>query len=259
MYMDSSTDEHEREGYYQNVKELIEIMYEVNGEKVTIVGHSMGGPMTLYFLNNIVSQSWKDEHINAFIPLSGAWSGGNMVLPILLSGIDSLLPEIPILSDYLKNLSPAFQSSQSLIWLLPNPSVANDNVLVSTDARQYTANDYEELFTDANVPEYHTKHESILEVNGDFPPPNIPTYCFYGVDVATPEHFKYDDNFEHLVEITMGDGDSQVNRISSEVCLRWESQEYEFVSKEFPGANHIGMLSDKEILREIAEVVFLGN
>lgn len=233
-------------------------MYQDGGqEKVTIVAHSMGGPMTLYFLNNIVSQSWKDKYINAFVPLSAAWSGGHLSLPTLLTGINSIVPDVPILGDYLRKLSSSIQSFESIVWLLPNPQVTQDQVLVSTDTKEYSANDYKELFTDANVPEYYDKLEHVLQINGDFQPPNVPTYCFFGVGLPTVESFHYGSDFGTLKDIDFGDGDGAVNRISSEVCLRWSTQDAHFESKEFKFAGHITMLSNLAILNEIAEIVGL--
>ena len=54
-------------GYYSQVKQLIEEMYAERSQKVTIVAHSMGGPVALYFLNEVVDQAWKDKHVNAFM------------------------------------------------------------------------------------------------------------------------------------------------------------------------------------------------
>jgi len=45
-----------------------------------LVVHSMGGIVSLYFLNEVVSQQWKDRYINAWVTLSAAWSGGNSVI-----------------------------------------------------------------------------------------------------------------------------------------------------------------------------------
>ena len=63
------------------------MIYETNGNrKVTIVVHSMGGPVSLYFLTGIVSQEWKDTYIHSYVTLAGAWSGGNEFLATLVSG-----------------------------------------------------------------------------------------------------------------------------------------------------------------------------
>ena len=205
-------------------------MYQVNEEKVTIVGHSMGGPVTLYFLNNVVSQDWKDEYINAFIPLSGAWSGANMVLPILISGLQSLIPDIPIISDYLEQLNPAFDSMESMLWLLPHPSVYGHKPLVTTTERGYSPQQYEVLFQDIGKPNHYTRFQSVLAINGEYAAPNVPVYCFYGIDVPTFETFHYGSRFpDGKPDIKNGDGDGQVNRISLDVCLRWSQQDAFFL------------------------------
>ena len=41
-------------------------MYKENGNtKVTLVVHSMGGPVSLYFLTKVVNQQWKDTYIHS--------------------------------------------------------------------------------------------------------------------------------------------------------------------------------------------------
>ena len=65
-------------GYYANLKQLVETMYEQNNNtKVTLVVHSMGGPVSLYFLANMVNQQWKDQYIHSYVTLAGAWNGAN--------------------------------------------------------------------------------------------------------------------------------------------------------------------------------------
>ena len=113
-------------------------MYMNNGQKkVTLVGHSMGGPVTLYFLTRVVSQVWKDRYVNAFVPLSGAWGGSNSVLQYQISGMDlstSIDPcppaqNIIIFSSFVSNLRSALRSLESMSWMLPEPSLWRDTVL----------------------------------------------------------------------------------------------------------------------------------
>eukprot|EP00731_Ephydatia_muelleri_P034178 Em0049g25a len=161
-------------GYYDKVKSLIEEMYKSNGgRKVTLVAHSMGGPVTLFFLNNVVTQQWKNTYIYAFVPIAGAWSGGNKILLAQMSGMKP--PE----------LSPAVQK----------PSVRGNAVLVPTPKRSYTANDYEALFRDMGYPIGFKMYTGVSVINAGFTAPNVPVYCFYGTDVQTAESFVYDQGF----------------------------------------------------------------
>ena len=152
-------------GYYKMLRALVEEMYVSAGEKkVSLVVHSMGAPLTLHFLNNLVTQEWKDRYIHAFIPIAGAWSGGNQAVRALVSGISvvdllkMLNPSIDPFSLLLARLGCSAVSKEtvrstvrtleSMSLLLPKPSVWGSEVLVSTPMRNYSANDYQALFSD---------------------------------------------------------------------------------------------------------------
>lgn len=64
----------------------MEETYRINdNQPVIILAHSMGGPMSLHFLH-IQSKSWKDQHIRAFVTLSGAWGGSVKALKVFAVG-----------------------------------------------------------------------------------------------------------------------------------------------------------------------------
>ena len=66
----------ELDEYYVNLTQLVEDTYYVNnGTKVILVAHSMGNPVTLYWLNRIVSSAWKDKFLRSMVSLAGAWAG----------------------------------------------------------------------------------------------------------------------------------------------------------------------------------------
>ena len=228
-------------------------MFDESGEKVTLVVHSMGGPVTLYFLNTVVSQEWKDQYINAFVPLSGAWSGGNFAIQAGVSGA-GILFNLNFTSR--SELTSIIRSFESLVWLLPQPSIWGDTVLVTTPNRTYTANDYNDLFTDISYPQGFEMYTGITSINGGFPAPNVPVYCFYGTNLPTPESFIYNSSFPDVdPEIVFGDGDVVVNLLSSEVCLRWSQQQSQpFVSQTFPGVSHGLMLVDEAVLEAVCDV-----
>ena len=119
-------------------------MYEEGGEQqVTLVAHSMGEVVTLYFLISVVTQEWKDRYINAFIPLCADWSGAYGAIESV-TFLDSNAN--PIFRGL--DLTPVQRTQESNYWLLPKPSIWGETVLVITPNRNYTANDYESLFTD---------------------------------------------------------------------------------------------------------------
>ena len=58
----------EKGEFYFNLTKLVEDTYQDNnGTKVMLMGHSMGNPVLLYWLNNYVSLAWKDKYIRMFV------------------------------------------------------------------------------------------------------------------------------------------------------------------------------------------------
>ena len=231
-------------------------MFDESGEKVTLVVHSMGGPVTLYFLTTVVSQEWKDQFINAFVPLSGAWSGGSAAVPAVVSGSNTPSTSPFLFPTFLRELRSIIRSVESVVWLFPRPSIWGDAVLVTTPVRTYTANDYSDLFTDISYPQGFDMYTGTLAINEGFPAPNVSVYCFYGTNFSTPESFIYNSSFPDVdPETVFGDGDGVINLLSSEVCLRWsQEQSQRFVSQTFPGVEHIQMVMNEAVLEAVCDV-----
>jgi hypothetical protein len=54
-------------GWMQDFKKLVEHSYVTNSNlSVVLLAHSMGSPLSLYFLNQM-TQTWKDKHIRVGI------------------------------------------------------------------------------------------------------------------------------------------------------------------------------------------------
>ena len=256
-----SADMLEEQGYYSGLRSLVEEMYAANGmTRVTLIAHSMGGPVSLYFLNNIVSQTWKDTYIHAYIPVVGAWDGSVLALQFVISGFvtsDAFL----IRSDLWNSLRDLLRSFQSVFWLLPSTAVfGNDTVFVQVGSVNYTANDYEALFQRIGYPDGYTMYTNVASLMDGWRAPNVSTYCYYGLLGAdsTPVGFTYAEaGFPDAAPIsrTLANGDTVVSQVISEICLRWETeQSAPFESRTF-AANHIDIISDDDVLAAIGEVV----
>ena len=229
-------------------------MYEENGNtKVTLLAISMGGPVSHYFLTQVVDQEWKDTFIHAYITLAAVWSGAN--------GLNAVLTPAPVqlfLSAYeiqasveeLRDLSRTFASTY---FLIPHESVWNDIVLVRTPTKNYTASNYQELFADVGYPQGYTQ---ISQNNFDFSAPNVPMYCFYGLGFPTVETFVYDAGFpDTQPDIIFQDGDFIVPKPSLEVCQRWADSGYAFNRTVFHGLDHFTIISNLAVLNAMREVV----
>jgi lysophospholipase-3 len=207
-------------GYFSKLRNLIEDMY--NGVGVTIVAHSMGGLMSLYFLNEVVTQEWKDKYIKAYIPIGAPYGGAVKVIETWLTGkmgID-LTDEI---EEYVSDILRTFESPY---WLFPRPDVFdNGSVIVETPTRSYTTDDYQQFFHDANYPVGWNMYQPTLNINKDLKNPNVSTYCLYGTGVKTHEKLIVlvnDNKFSSDSILSVkGEGDGSANRKSLEVCNWW--------------------------------------
>ena len=62
-------------GYYKNLTELIEHAVDSNdGRQATIVAHSLGCLVSLYFITQQPSE-WLQKHVNSFVAVSAPWAG----------------------------------------------------------------------------------------------------------------------------------------------------------------------------------------
>ena len=235
-------------------------MYQENGNtKVTLVVHSYGGQVSLYFLNRIVNQQWKDTYIHSYIPLAAAWSGGAGIDFVLLSGS----PPFSFLETQIgiSRVISIYQYTPSFYYLLPRASIWNDTVIVRTSDRNYTAStsDYQQLFTDAGIPDGYSQFLD-SEKAIDLSPPSVTTYCFYGLGIPTPLTFEYGDGFnETPTDYTSDDGDGLVNRQGLEVCRQWEGRNggYMFNLTIFQGVDHSDILRKETVLQTIASIAQL--
>lgn len=131
----------ENEEFFVKLKALVEETYLMNNKApVTLLAHSMGGPMSLVFLQR-QTQKWKDQYIHSMITLSGAWGGSVKAVKVFAIGDD--------LGAYLLRGSVLKEeqiTSPSLGWLLPSKLFwKDDEVLVITDKMNYTMGDLQQF------------------------------------------------------------------------------------------------------------------
>lgn len=131
----------ENEDFFVKLKALVEETYLMNNKApVTLLAHSMGGPMSLVFLQR-QTQKWKDQYVNSMMTLSGAWGGSVKAVKVFAIGDD--------LGAYLLRgsvLKDEQITSPSLGWLLPSKLFwKDDEVLVITDKMNYTMADLQQF------------------------------------------------------------------------------------------------------------------
>lgn len=134
------TDENKQ--WFIDIKQLVEETYEANEQQpITFVVHSMGGPMTLVFLQQ-QTLVWKTKYISRIISLAGAWAGSVKAVKVFAIGDD--LGSFALSG---KVLRPEQISNPSLAWLLPSPLFWKpDEILVQNQNRTYSMAQLEEFF-----------------------------------------------------------------------------------------------------------------
>ncbi|KAL1995078.1 hypothetical protein VTN49DRAFT_1265 [Thermomyces lanuginosus] len=82
-----------RDQYFTRLKQHIELMVKVKNEKVTLISHSMGSQVVLYFFKWVENEKygnggkdWVNRHIASWINISGCMLGAVKGLTAVLSG-----------------------------------------------------------------------------------------------------------------------------------------------------------------------------
>ncbi|KAJ8686526.1 hypothetical protein QAD02_022320 [Eretmocerus hayati] len=244
----------ENDQFFEKLKDLVEETYLINNkQRVTLIAHSMGGPMSLIFLQR-QSQAWKDQYINSLITLAGAWGGSVKALKVFAIGDD--LGAYLLRESILKDQQI---TSPSLGWLLPSKLFwKDDEVLVQTALRNYTFAEMQQYLIDINVPNGWEFRKDNEKFQLDFRPPGVELHCLHGINVNTVERLFYKpgvaiDGYPQLIP---GDGDGTVNLRSLEGCTKWSGkQKQKIYHQPFSGVDHMKILSDQNILQYIYSVL----
>ncbi|GAV47934.1 hypothetical protein ZYGR_0I02300 [Zygosaccharomyces rouxii] len=84
-----------RDRFFTKLKQQIELIHELSGEKVCLVGHSMGSQIVFYFLKWAEAkgkyygnggEGWADKHVYSFVNVAGTMLGAPKAVPALISG-----------------------------------------------------------------------------------------------------------------------------------------------------------------------------
>ena len=226
-----------------------------NNERVTIVVHSMGGLVSLHFLNDVVSQEWKDKYIHAYIPIGAPFGGTASAFGAVVLGTAS----INSLAGG-RNTAEVSRSFVGVSMLLPRPSVYNDTVIISTPDFNYTASDYQDIFDDIGYPDGYQMYLGTEDINAGYRSPNVTVHCVVGTGVPTAVRLAYPTgNISNIsgIQVVNGIGDGQAEARGTEVCRRWQNMEqYNFTYQAVPNVSHGALLSDLRVL-QVSELLLI--
>ena len=235
---------------------LIEKMYNSYKSPVTIIVHSMGGPVSLYFLTEVVDQQWKDTYIKHYITLSAVWAGSVKSVQAIISGDnEGIFFDRPVWGR------ASQRTFQTTTWLLPPAGDVwgKNNTIVFAPKGEYSAYDYDKLMNDVGYTNGPAIYQIVKDPTSQFPAPNVTTYCFYGLGKDTPFRLHYGaDNFPNSPpKVEMCDGDGTVPNISLVVCGRWKDQQaYPVTLRSFAPVEHVHMLKNDNVIDAVSNVIF---
>ncbi|XP_017778918.1 PREDICTED: group XV phospholipase A2-like [Nicrophorus vespilloides] len=244
----------ENQEYFVKLKELVEETYTENGKApVMLLAHSMGGPMSLYFLN-LQTQSWKNKYIKSLVSLSGAWGGSVKAVKVYAVGDD--------LGSYVLNAKVMKQeqiTNPSLAWLMPSTIYWKPNeVLVQTDKKNYSLSNIEDYFRDLQFMDGWEMYQDTVKHSSNLTAPGVEVHCLYGTDVDTVEKLYYKPGtwLDGNPTLVNGDGDGTVNRRSLEGCTHWTKlQQQKVFATALSKVDHMAILNHNSVLSYIRNLV----
>jgi len=248
-------------GLYPELQALIEKSVHELGRKAVIVSHSLGCPTMLYFLNKFVSPEWCKKYVSTWVAMGAPWGGSAPIVAMYLTGQN--LGSRP----FAKGVQVANPSS---MWVVPRANAFEDQVIVRTPSRNYTALDFPQIVQ--IIGEGAGGQQALsLFAKSDIgsiqrPPRHVETHVWYGSGVPTPESFDYDtdlfEGFSSTPSATReGDGDGMINLVSCQYPEKhWPRDQGAPVQfKAFHGIGHGEMLHDPRVITDLFSVLGLKS
>lgn len=245
----------ENEEFAVNFKALVEETYALNnGTPVITICHSMGCLFTYPFFQR-QSPEWKEKYIKSWIVL-GAPLGGTFKY-LYGSFADDDYP-----ASMFRIIRQAERTFSAKQFLMPRTGTFGDDVLIETSTKNYTAADYEEIFTALNQPIAYNQWLDSKDVYDDSTlasPGNFDILCVAGVSKPTIEKAVIDGELNPnrvRWKAVYGDGDGYVNVKSGRICQKLGENNSRFVYREI-NVEHMEMIRSYEGINVVSD--FIGT
>jgi len=232
------------EEWEKNLTKRIEEAVKRSGNKVVLIGHSLGGIVIQEFLES-KSDKWVKNYISEVISISTPWGGSIKSVKSLLSG-NNLLENIIVPNEYFMDIVRTFETPYAL---LPNENYIN-NKYFSLNGVDMKANQANEIFKSYAGVYFPKNTEDMMKITKkEYKKNKWQHKCIYGNGVETLEKLEYikeDDKFVLKNEIMNEKGDGTVQLDSLEGCKDTGAELIEVY-----GAGHISILRTDELIKEI--------
>eukprot|EP00931_Biecheleriopsis_adriatica_P100632 TRINITY_DN75903_c0_g1_i1.p1 TRINITY_DN75903_c0_g1~~TRINITY_DN75903_c0_g1_i1.p1 ORF type:complete len:406 (+),score=74.53 TRINITY_DN75903_c0_g1_i1:25-1242(+) len=234
--------------YVTDLKLLVEETARAQGSKVMLLSHSLGGLFTLHLLRN-VSQEWKDTYVRGWISVGTPFAGSVTSLQMVIAGNNENIFSLPN-----KRFKETQRTWETAWWMLPDERLFGDSLMVSTPTKNYTGNDFAQLFEAVGFEdgfEFFQRRRELLK--DPWTPVGVPTYCFLSKGTKQLERMVYTSNdtdkYPSLISDTNGDGSVQYP--SLRICKDIKPDKV----FEFENIEHLAMIQDKRSVDAIVDLV----
>jgi len=240
------------------MKDLIEGAVKKSNSKAIVVGHSMGGPYSYYFLKQM-GDEWVSRYVYMYVPMAPAYMGAVKALDDMLEGFDH---NVPIAGKY---FAPLMRHIPSIYFLLPWKEAFKGMVLATTPSKTYTFDMLEDLLNAGNLSNVEGKMAATQGVfynqykNYDsFPKVPIRAFVGKGVDTVVQLKFKQDitphdpdGSWESISSRINGDGDGTVPIQSLTYVLdKWKNSGADIQTFYYDNMEHLGIIKDATVIND---------
>lgn len=236
-----------RQQLFEQIRTMIEgASLRNGGEKVVIVGHSLGCILFKWFLTTFVDQGWIDAYVQRFICISAPFGGAMFAMRAVVSG-DYYVPL------FHKVYKEEIQTNTGIVMCLPNRlsydnqtplmDILKDNTQVNLDSYSQLADRGMiafELWRDLYEPHLDVIAKTV----------RVPTHVVCCIDKNAPSMYYTDtlDDYPYQTSHVRGDGvvDSNSLLVYEKVFDRHHLRDFII-----PRTGHTQMISDPRVLHLI--------
>ena len=237
--------------YFTQLKQLIESAFRKNSnQKVSLVGHSLGGFLIQHFLTNITTAEWRSKYIESANLVAPSFGGSGTIIENIWNGALSIMTYFGASSTEMEKMSSSFGSMYDQ---LPNFNLFGDKIVfIDENAKSYAARDLPQLFKKygkfRSTPEIWELHKN---TPSSIPKPiDVPTVITYNDKISTP--IGYNDMLKQYI---YADGDALINSEGPNyACKNWKSNSKlicQNLNTPNHSASHIMMILDDEYIDRV--------
>jgi lysophospholipase-3 len=246
------------DGFLERTVALIEETYHQNQDTpVHLVGHS-NGPLYAHYLLTHTSQSWKNTYIHGFSPLAGNWPGQGLLYAAYFTGLNTTDLAFPTDPANAASSAVMYQSHPSSYMSSSDPKVVgSQEVVLQAGDKEYTPDDYPELFKDAGltVPEQLASYYiGFVKLQQPAFFPKVDVYAEKGSGIQTVVGVGLNDLsvgqvIDSSTPFFTRDGDANQEDLTNDSIQVWEKMHcFRFELTDNPGVDHFSLPGDAGVL-----------